>query len=408
MEFRVALFLVLIVWLGKEGVKAEYQSKDGTNINPISLEKLDVIITPALTYFIKITVGGQNLNVSLNFSTSTTSFALPECNCIQGANSYNPTLSPYSQNLSSKTSNSIKKDSNTYFEYRDQISIGEMNPFNLTFLAASHHFNLANQASGILGLSRSNRNDHYNMIWNLKHNKIIESAVFSILLINPSFPNQYPIFTVGDYSHYWYGDDDSIKVIKSLDTIGNLWACNVRSFAIGKIVYEVIDRRFIGYFGTDWYIGIPFDLYNEFKYSVIQSKYGSGCIEKKGMLNCPCSSDNTNFKEFPQIGFEINGTTFTLDPDDYIVTYNSNCILLVTGMKHYYFGSPFFAQYYSVFNLESGVISISKGYEYLSKKPQEKPSSIIYSALSIFTLFLLLISIKFRNPKQDPNSYLII
>ena len=73
-------------------------------------------------------------------------------------------------------------------------------------------------------------------------------------------------------------------------------------------------------------------------------------------IHCNCNS-NYDIDYFPKLTFNIDGNSYTINPINYVhyKRGEKSCLLSITNsrIESYYLGSPFFYEYYAVFDMSN-------------------------------------------------------
>ena len=233
-----------------------------------------------------------------------------------------------------------------------------MNGQNFILASSDSDFdNLA--ADGILvffnqGLAFPSLSDKYEtFLTNLKKQKIIEKAIFSVFLTDNKDSDKKSSILIGGYDLEKYGKGGTIQYVETYAQTG-FWVIPLKSIKVGddsigrSSIAAIIDT------GTS-YILSPNEEIVEVMYWI--SKYGK-CALIYDSLVCECTQTDWD-TVFPNLTFGIGDYSFSLKPKSYFKRENGECVLLVKslGPKNFWIlGDVFLRNFYTIFDMENNKI----------------------------------------------------
>ena len=349
-------------------------------------------------FYVKATIGGQNVNLFLDLDTDETIVALTECYCTKpDAPLYNPQHSLTSTDVSGSR-NGYDSLVNEYKLYTDDVAFESLTAYDQFFLAATWHSTYHEPLSGSLGLGDLKKNKNkQNFVQNLYDTKKIKNPIFSLALMNPLYPDHSSVLTIGehDFSKYSTGSNTTIESNK----VSGAWSTSVSSLKLDSVTYS--SREVLALFVPSVsYIILP-PIEHKLLMSKIESKFQ---CENSGFDYCLCNSSSDVYS-FPELSFTIDGNSYTISAQNY-VSYSSERYCKITainfGVDTYFFGAPFFYEYYTMFDMSNHQITLAKASYFTSKESSESSGHVAYSAFGIVGAAILCL-MAWKNKKVDKN-----
>jgi hypothetical protein len=331
-----------------------------------------VYVSKALEFYAKVSIGGQEFNLNLDLLNSESRVALSQCKCTKNAKYYDPYYSWYTHDVS-VSNNGYDSSTETYKLYTDTMTLNTLTAQNQYFLAATKHANYGDSISGSLGLGNSFNFKDENFVKNLQEQKVIKDAVFSLTLRNPYYPTHDSVLTVGKYSFWSYASGKKTKITP--DEIYASWSTHVSSFSLDN--YLVSSRYIPALFAPS----IALMIIPPSEYNKLMADIGvNGCFDM-GIRFCSCKAGD--YSRFPDLNLKIDGNVYTIYAEDYILYESGYCGVgvLNVGADLYLLGSPFFYNYYAVFDMKDRTITVAPADNFTLKK--ESSGIISYSTFGI-------------------------
>ena len=389
---------LLISFVSSMDIPIHYKEVEGIHEFPFMSLAKDSSVNPlyvgkSFEFFAKVSVGGQELNLGIDLVSVETRVALSQCQCTTKATVYNPSYSWYSYSVSG---NNYDSSSEKYTLYKDTMSINTLSASEQLILAATKHSKYGEGLAGSVGFGNSQNLKDENYIRNLWEKGIISEPIFSITLENPLNPRHDSVLTIGK-KNFWKYATGTKTTIKPDGYFGS-WSTRVSTTSFDNHVASsrVISAVFAPSFG---FLVIP-----PVEYAQLTKYIGSsGCFDF-GVYTCSC--DPRDLSRFPDLNLKIDGNTYTILAEDYVVYSSGYCYVaaLNVGVDLYILGSPFFYNYYAVFDMKQSLITLAKA-DNFSLNESNESGYISYSTFGIIGVAGLgLFAWKIRKSKKANES----
>ena len=278
------------------------------------------------------------------------------------------------------------------------MSINTLSVSEQLILAATKHFKYGEGIAGSVGFGNRRTYSDENFIKNLWKQGAISEPIFSITLENPLNPTHDSVLTIGKKS-FWKYSTGSKTTIKRNGPFGS-WATRVTSASFNN--HLVSSRSIPAIFAPSFgHLIIP-----PAEYKKLTIDIGSnGCFDF-GIYTCSC--DPRDLSRFPDLNLKIDGNTYTINAEDYILYSSGYCYVgaLNVGADYYILGAPFFYNYYAVFDMKQNLITVAKADNFKLKQSSESGyiSFSTFGIISVAGLGLLGWRIR-KNKKADDSLY---
>jgi len=259
----------------------------------------------------------------------------------------------------------------------DVVCIGD----NLNLSVASQTFVLVvkdqdfgtMQADGVLGLGFKRLSDgHYTLMDSLKEQKIIENQVFAIYLSDNDFgalvPRPKSNIIIGGYDLETYAVSSQFTSVKVFAETG-YWAVPLNSVKVGSEEINLVSVVGILDTGTSLIQAPGAEL---LEVMVAISRKGD-CYSSYGFLVCDCGV-HYQISDYPQITLVLDGSPFTLEPQQYFWRYNNFCQLLMVSIgkgNFWLLGDVFLRKYYAIFDMEQKKVGLVPSINNQISEPNE-------------------------------------
>lgn len=214
----------------------------------------------------------------------------------------------------------------------DKVSFGNLTANNQSFYIVDLDDDSKYDRS-LLPLWFDSKNNSKNFLNTLKNEQKIGANVFSIDLWNM-------VLTIGDRADQDRNPDEAVKIPISTDT----WTCNFSNISLqGSILDEnktfnlAVEQE--GIFGPSEKIAIL--------RSIIAEDHNCDSNNQ----TCQCRSD---FADFPNIEFSIEGQVLIIDPHNYMEYQSEYCTFKFYEGDRWTLGQALFSEYFSVFDHDEG------------------------------------------------------
>ena len=380
-------------------------------------------------FTVPITIGSgkkpQTFEVQIDTTTSET--WVPSLNTTFDVPKYDPKKSKTS-NVTRKTFEIDDEDGNvkgkaTY----DTLSIGENSLEKMGFVQVDEfELGFKDYNQGKLGLGfKQERGIYFDFIGNLKKNKIIDKAIFSILpddqkLIIGDYPSDYEkeSFTFCNLSETFDLDD----------AYRPGWVCELTHVFLGVNTDEKnlemavrVDARVIFDSGYK-YISIPRRHLKDFNEKFMQEFFNDSCIEVKENHEIFFICDDDDKIESGNIAFVIGGYGYVVPYDKLFKKIEDDKYELLIRFPRenddiFAFGYPFLSNFVTVYDAEENKVGFSGGEkidlkkdwdEYMSgetslQKKEKMKKLLIYGGIfgAILLLIILCILYRSKNPSES-------
>jgi hypothetical protein len=185
---------------------------------------------------------------------------------------------------------------------------------------------------------------------------VIDSKVFSIYIAGEASKISFGGFDVQKYaktnltwhhinedSFFWEVQQDEMKY-----SLAN------SSFSLGKGAPVMIDS------GTS-YLLMPESDRRAFITSV-ERALGLNCFLYSSLYVCPCDDKTNTYDRFPDLDFVINGSSYTLPRDNYMLYEQGYCGIEIMSnplIEKWILGLNFFENYYIVFDQDKNQLGFA-------------------------------------------------
>ena len=374
--------------------------------NTILQEEGDSIVNNELLFLANIKIGSQSQGFNLILDTGSNLLWVAKNGCSGRhniTNFFNPSSSSTCRSTNQPFEMRYGTGSCSGLYYNDNIEYIKNKKFNIYFGVASTTYFPVTGADGIIGLTKSYKEESLSFIHMLKKAGNTDSLVFSIKFENDRFaPKVQGKMYIGRHEDFSKKEAESCPLIFFQNEI--FWACKLDSFGLkGKNnEYKVSYSTGIIFDTGTNYIFLPKRYLQEIRYQLSDF----GCfIYEESTIACNANGDVPDFR------FEFDGNTYIIPKEyAYYYTYGDNknvySIIAFSDSTIPIIGSVFFFLFHTLFDEEKRELKF-----YPIKGSIEGGLStitiiIIVSASVIAVIILILIiyyCIKNRKPTNSPG-----
>jgi hypothetical protein len=211
-------------------------------------------------------------------------------------------------------------------------------------------------ADGILGMAYPELSESKDtLVTSMFKQGIIEHPSFSVHIGNNDFGRKEEelesMVIFGGYDLKTYAKEEQFEIL-SLATVNTMektgyWSVRLTSISVGGSSVGLGSQFAILDTGTSLIIGPE----NEVNTVLEKITAHQKCITQQGLYVCPCS----NLDTFPTIVFGLNGKNFYVNPQEYMMKDNGQCLVLISSMNFnaWILGDVFLRSYYTFYDMEN-------------------------------------------------------
>ena len=330
-----------------------YKTNSPISSIPESLNLASVGDYVALQYYAIFNIGtpGQSLSLVLDTGSSWVWVPGPKCAC--------HVSTPFNSSASS-TYNSTLTRLDLYY------GVGEVHGYlgsdfieidgkkaSQSFVLVDQDYNLDGlEADGLMGLAFSGLSGGYpTFVESLKSQGQISNATFSIYLSNSNDPYLESSLIIGGSDEEQYGIGEKQRI--DVNTGMGFWLLVVEVLRIDGVAHGSQNIGILDT-GTSMIYG-PTAQVNAIKNAI--SKAVGTCTDDY-YLFCPC--EGGDLSSFPVIEFVIGKQSFAIEPENYLMNWEGECLVLMESSYDVYWiiGQPFFRQFYTVHDMENEAVFV--------------------------------------------------
>jgi hypothetical protein len=355
-------------------------------------------------YSISVNIGNpsQSMNLILDTHKSVSMLCGRECYNCKSGNVFDRSLSSTYKTINATYSVVAIRDQLEGLLGTDEVAISDFKITNNIFIIKAIQSQRNLYIDGQLGLGPSRvKEDH--LVHNLKSNKLIEKAIFSLL-----YKSELPKLYLGHYDPKITGNSlfFPIKYTDATETFTE-WYIEVDSIEMGGSVINGTQRLVVG--TANYNLIMPKSFFDTNKH-IIFNKSSKCEFKSDNLFHCKCDHDTV----FPHILFSLYGiTVLEYKTDDYVnselndADMNNNCKLSISlNYKNDYWiiGSALLKNYYTVFDLEGDKIAFRDIRTYPFNFAGDM---LIYMLVVLFcsTIFFILIYVVYRKVSNTRGGY---
>lgn len=358
----LALFLISFAMSMKIPLKA-IKTPIGFSEEFLSLSASHLANYYNTQYYAVVYAGTPSSQYSVKIDTGSSYLWLPSTDCVDChsiAHHFNSSLSSTYTNLYTILDLNYFEGSVTGIVSTDSFSFGDSDSSvsDLMFILVNEDEGMSALASdGIMGLAfSSNLNGHLNFIDLLKEQGKIKNSIFALYFND----NIYGDLTETDpEASIMLGDYDLSYAQEELQYVdiyssSGFWFADLNSLTYSEKTVGITSKYVIFNTGSSMIQGPEDDI----KVMMKLLTSGSYCYNVNQFNFCYCKK----FSEYPVFNFTIDGKSFFLGPEDYLVSVSGWCMIMMEtleGSMAIVLGLPFLRKYYSVFDLDNSKVGLA-------------------------------------------------
>jgi hypothetical protein len=352
----------------------------------------------------KIGTPAQSFNLILDTQRTLSMISGKDCQTCK-SNIFDETQSSTYKTISKNVTIEFLRDNLTGSIGSDVFSINDLDVsndlFSIASIASGRDFN----ADGLLGVGPS-KNIEDNLIYKLKANKVIDKAVFGILL-----NQEQPIMSLGHYDENIMNQTTPVYTsIKYSDDVNfTKWYFDAANITLNNKTINATQKFTIN--TSSSIVFMPKAFFDKYRKDFFnKSSICEYAIDN--LFHCKCDNDYNAL--FPNITINLgNNQIIYFEPDDYIYLETSesdlskNCLLTFSlnyNNDYWILGNNFITNYYTMFDLENNKLGFA---DVRNLTFGSISSTLLFCGIILLSsvIFFILLYVIYRKIMNRRNSY---